>query len=190
MTREKRSEAVLRGASDCLHYEIEMLTTLARELSTGIAGQVVIHNALVESFVIHARVLLYFLYAECPRPDDVIAKDFLPAPDEWAKIRSPKTELLQTVHRRVGKEAAHLTYARLQVTPETKGWEFLQIEKDIGTALSRFLEMVPKSLLGPCYGALKKQWAAANKEHASPAHGAPCKAVVSQPVRVRLWLRR
>ena len=147
MTREKRSEAVLRGASDCLHYEIEMLTTLARELSTGIAGQVVIHN-------------------ECPRPDDVIAEDFLPAPDEWAKIRSPKTELLKTIHKRVGKEAAHLTYARLHVTPETKGWAFLQIEKDIGAALSRFLEVAPKSLLGPRCGELKKQWADANKERA------------------------
>jgi len=143
-----------------------MLTTLARGLSAGIAGQGVINNALVESFVIHARALLYFLYAESPHPDDVIAEDFLPAPDEWAKIRSPKTELPKTTHKSVGKEAAHLTYARLHVTPETKGWAFLQIEEDIGTALSRFLEVVPKSLLGPRWGELKKQWADANKERA------------------------
>jgi len=32
------------------------------------------NNAFIESFVIHARVLLDFFYPFNPRPDDVIAK--------------------------------------------------------------------------------------------------------------------
>lgn len=164
MKRKKRNEDELRGASDCLYYEIWMLKTLARAQSTGIAGKSVINNALLESFVIHARVLLAFLYAEKPRPDDVIAEDFLPSPDEWPKIRLPKTELLKTIHRRVGKEAAHLTYARLDVTPETKPWAFLQIAEDINAAFNRFLETVPKSLLGSRWEECKKQWEKANEK--------------------------
>jgi hypothetical protein len=40
-------------------------------------------NLTLESFVIHARALLQFLYAETPRPDDVIAEDFFEDPSAW-----------------------------------------------------------------------------------------------------------
>jgi hypothetical protein len=140
-----------------------MLTTIARGKSTGIAGKGVINNALLESFVIHARALLDFLYAERPRSDDVIAEDFLSSPNDWPKIRPPKTDLLKTIHRRVGKEAAHLTYARLDVTQETKLWAFLQIAEDITIVFDQFLEIVPKSLLGSRWEKLKIQWAKANE---------------------------
>lgn len=164
MRRKKRSKDELRGASDCLHYEIWMLTTLARAQSTGIAGNSPLNNALLESFVIHVRVLLDFLYAERPRSDDVIAEDFLPCPDEWSSIRPPKTELLETIRRRVGKEAAHLTYARLDVTPETKGWEFLAIAEDISRAFNQFMQVVPKELLGSRWERMKSIWAGAGEE--------------------------
>ena len=147
--REKRTPEVLRKASKHLHYEFRMLTSSARGLASGITGKGVIHNALLEAFTIHARVLLKFLYDENPRADDVVADDFFPTSQEWKEVRPKMTEILEKVHRRVGKEVAHLTYARQDVTPETKGWHYLQILNDIEVSFNEFLRIVPEELLGP-----------------------------------------
>ena len=118
-------------------------------MASGIAGEGVINNAFIESFTIHARGLLYFLYAGNPKSDDVIVDDFFPTSLKWKKARPGKTKILKKVHKRVAKEVAHLTYDRQDVTPEMKGWPFLQIAKDIKVALNEFLRIVPEELLGP-----------------------------------------
>ena len=149
MKRKKRKVSELTRASNSLYYEIWMLLNLGRIMSVGIGREsVFINNALVESFMIHARVMLEFLYAENPRKDDIVAEDFLPDTEQWQDIRIPKTELLETVHNRVSKEAVHLTYARLEQTPETKQWAFLQIAEDFELVFDQFLELVPTYLLG------------------------------------------
>ena len=125
-----------------------MLTSLANGIGSGVAGQGPIANALLESFVIHVRAVMDFLYNDSPQPDDVIAEDYFTSPDEWRKVRPDLTELLKSSKRRAGKEVAHLTYARLDVTPETKPWAFIQIANEISSIINIFLQHVPKSKLG------------------------------------------
>jgi hypothetical protein len=151
MSRKIRTESKLKEASDHLHYEIWMLTSLAHGIGTGIAGQGPIANALLESFVVHVRALMDFLYNDNLKPDDVIAEDYFGNADEWKNIRPALSESLKQAKRRAGKEVAHLTYARLDVTPETKPWRFVDIANEIAAILNIFLENVPKSNLG-------KQW--------------------------------
>jgi hypothetical protein len=148
MSRKTRTESELKEASDHLHYEIWMLTSLAHGIGTGIAGQGPIANALLESFVVHVRALMDFLYNDDPRPDDVIAEDYFGNADQWRKLRPVISESLKHAKRRAGKEVAHLTYARLDVTPETKPWRFVDIANEIAAVLNIFLENVPKSKLG------------------------------------------
>ena len=50
-----------------------MFERLVQVMSSGIAGISIINNALLESFGIHLRVLIWFFYAENPHLDDVIA---------------------------------------------------------------------------------------------------------------------
>ena len=128
-----------------------MLTSLAHGIGTGIAGQGPIANALLESFVVHVRALMDFLYNDNPKPDDVIAEDYFENVEEWKQLRPELSETLKQAKRRAGKEVAHLTYARLDVTPETKPWRFVDIANEIAAVLNIFLENVPKSKLG-------KQW--------------------------------
>jgi hypothetical protein len=135
-------------ASDHLHYEFWMLMSVARGLATGITGDSVINNALLESFTMHSRVLLDFLYSESPRQDDVVAEDFFDGPDAWSALRPEKPSTLNMVHKRVGKEIAHLTYARQDVTPETKGWLFIEIANEIAGVFQVFLDNVDRDLLG------------------------------------------
>jgi hypothetical protein len=148
MARKKRSQETLRNVSNHLLYEIWMLESLAQAMASGVFGQGVLNNAVLESFTLHTRILLDFLYAkEAPRSDDVIAEDFFQDPEQWKSVRPEKSETLNMIHTRVGKEVAHLTYARLKVTPEAKQWPFLQIANELRAVFNKFLEIVPKELL-------------------------------------------
>jgi hypothetical protein len=147
MPRTKRTPAQLREASAHLHYELWMFATLARALATGVFGQGAVNNAVLESFTIHARVLLDFLFADKPRSDDIIAEDFFAEPEEWAVLRGVMPPALVEVNRRVGKEVAHLTYSRLEVTPSEKSWQFLEIASDMENVMARFCNHVSPEYL-------------------------------------------
>jgi hypothetical protein len=148
MTRKKRTEEQLQVASNHLFYEVWMLEVLTQAMASGIAGEGPMNNALLESFTIHARALLDFLYAENPKADDVIAEDYFADPGQWVSMRAAKTPTLQTVHRRVGKEIAHLTYARQEVAPEMKAWPFVQIGQEIKFICDLFLRSIPENMIG------------------------------------------
>jgi len=110
-----------------------MLVGAARLLMLGDAiPEEIIRNALLESFTLHARALVHFFFPSNPWGDDVLAADFFPSPDVWERIRGRMAPVLAKVSPRVGKEVAHLTYARLDVTPEAKRWPVA----DIATALA------------------------------------------------------
>ena len=148
MARTTRKLEELQESSNHLHYEVRMFTSLANGLASGVAGQGPIANALLESFVIHVRSIMDFLYAERPQSDDVIAEDFFPSPEQWTKFRPALSEALSQAKRRAGKEVAHLTYARLDVTPETKPWRFIEIANEIMAVMDIFLKNLPKEKLG------------------------------------------
>ncbi len=147
MTRQIRTDQELQEASEHLHYEFWMLTSLAKALGSGIASQGWLTNALLESFVIHFCGLLDFLYAERSKPDDVIAADYF-SPGEWEKLKPPLSESLKKARGRAHKEVAHLTYERLNVTPEKKPWALISIANEIQIVMNVFLEHVPKHRLG------------------------------------------
>jgi hypothetical protein len=151
--RGPRNAAELRQASDHLYYEIWMLMSLARIMLTGEYEKAPISNALLESFTIHTRALLDFFYSVNPWEDDVIAEDFFRDPIEWLDLRPEMTNELMKVNRRVGKEVAHLTYARQNITPEEKQWYFMQIANDMSIVILEFLKHLPRDLLGPRWNA-------------------------------------
>ena len=157
MNRKQRSQDELQYASDHLYYEIGMFTNLAHGLASGMSGESVINNALLESYTIHARILLDFLYAERPKADDVIAEDFFDDPAKWRNAMPQKSEKVQFAHRRVGKEVAHLTYARQDVTPETKPWPFIEIANEVNAVFAQFLHIVSLALLGSRWDGYKAE---------------------------------
>ncbi len=143
---QKRKNEELSEASDHLYYEINMLRALANAMASGMVTQGWLNNALLESFVIHCRGLLDFIYNDKPRKDDIVAQDYFNEGD-WQNIRPPITPVLEKAKKRAGKEIAHLTYARLKVTPESKPWEFVEIANEVNSVLTVFLENVSSSKL-------------------------------------------
>lgn len=146
--RQKRTLEKLYDTSIPLNYEFRMFKTLTQGMASDVFGQGAINNAVLESFTLHARIMLDFLYATNKvQEDDVIAEDYFDNPSQWKGVRPSKTENLEIIHRRVGKEIAHLSYARLEITNEEKSWPFIKIYEDINNAFDAFLKNVAENRL-------------------------------------------
>lgn len=151
MARNERSDKELRDVSNHLWYELEMLnatTWILANAGFGPNDQGLIReirNALLECFCIHSRNLLEFFYSAKPKNDAVIAEDFFDKKSEWLDKRPPRSKSLKEAHVRAHKEVAHLTYARLSVTPGKKPWAFINIAQEISEVFKTFYRLVPTS---------------------------------------------
>lgn len=141
MSRNHISQDQLQKiAFEHISYEIEMFEyagdqLLKGDLSTGDK------NAMLETFLLHARCLYDFLYPPKElRIDDVLADDFFDNPDKLRSKIPPKLSISSYLKSRTGKEIAHLTYGRLNVTPEEKQWRVDEVHNQIGEAMVIFFE--------------------------------------------------
>ena len=147
--RPKRSLEDLNATLKHLDHEVWMVKRTAEFLFGNKANpanetSAVIHNALLESSLIHARNLVDFLYPENSRDNDVVAYDFFgDSSAAYRKNREPQTKLLKMVPRRVNKEVAHLTYDRLGKAPEQKAWPAMKIAVEIDARVDDFKWMLP-----------------------------------------------
>ena len=141
---KKRTTKELKGGLQQLTYEFNMLNSLAYILAFDRNAQGVIHNALLESFLIHARTLIDFFYDECPYPDDIIAAHFL-AKEKWESIRLEKSQLLGNVVKNANKYLAHITYTRLQ---GKISWPYMKIANEIEAIKNIFWKHLPKEFSG------------------------------------------
>lgn len=148
MTKRKRNIDELREASNHLRYEFDMLMLTARTMFSGVLGQGALNNATLESFVIHVRNLIYFLYAAKPKQDHVIADDYFDSSDEWTNVRLQKSQDLQKAENRSNKEVTHLSYDRIKITKKMKQWTYVDIANEIAKAFNVFLDKVDKAKLG------------------------------------------
>jgi hypothetical protein len=139
--RQPKSLDRLRKAYTHLQYEFRMLKGSAFRLRTITPNNSPESHAIFESFVIHSRNLLYFLYSNNPRDTDIIAEDFIPA-SRWRAERPQESSVLKRAHERASKEVAHLTWNRLGIDYKTADWPITEIAKDIIAAYDMFAELV------------------------------------------------
>ena len=164
--RLPRSERELRAAAYDLYYEFWMFAKLANGLAVGILGKGIINNAVLESFCVHARAILDFLYNDDPADNELSALDFVPKATDWIRARPGKSAALKEMEvdlrHRVAKEIGRLTYDRHEGAPERKPWPFMRIAKEVSAALDAFLEIAPEHLLGPRWQEVKQQRKSSN----------------------------
>ncbi|MFZ1240171.1 MAG: hypothetical protein WAV74_12730 [Anaerolineae bacterium] len=149
MGQARRQPEELIAASQHLLYEFWMLNSLGRGMASAVLGQGPLNNAVLESFAIHARVMLGFLYEGKRYPDDVVAGDYFDDPNDWVKVRPSIPEALIPVQKRANKEVAHLSYKRLGIADEARLWRFIDIAAAIGSIMAVFLRHVPAERLHP-----------------------------------------
>ncbi len=163
MPRSTRTDDKLVSASEHLCYEIEMLLGTKNALASRLCQNGILANALIESFTLHARVLLAFLYPETElRKDDVVAEHYV---EDWNSKRPRMPKSLNHIRGRVGKEVAHLTYGRLGITDEAKQWNIEELAQELCALFRNFLERAPENKL--CRQLLKQKKCIEKKEHSS-----------------------
>lgn len=93
-------------------------------------------NSDIESFAIHCRALIDFLYDK-KKPRTYVAKDFFEDSGTWSAKRPAKTDRLRSIPKRASTEVAHLSYDRSQPAPP---WDYGGIWEDLSEALRVFVE--------------------------------------------------
>ena len=84
----RRSNQELVEALEHLRYEYSMLFAVAEALSSSLALNRLLKNALLESSAIHFRSLVDFLYRPAnARSDDMAAEDFFADQAQWGEAR-------------------------------------------------------------------------------------------------------
>jgi len=147
--RLKRSDKELNSISKELFGELNLLIYAAISLSR--VKDELIRIVLLDSFAIHARSLLDFLYAREYKieryPTTVIAEDFFDKPEDWRTIRPIETQILKNVLNKVNTQIAHLKFERLLLEDREREIGFRQITKEITSVFKKFLDNVSESKL-------------------------------------------
>lgn len=137
-----------------LWYEIDMLfETISALTSKEYEDNRILHNSLVESFVIHARNLYEFLTVKKSSWEDiVIAKNFCDDPMIWGPVSKRWRQEAQssTKHfdaERANRAVAHLSKDRLayKAVNESKKWNCVTIGRKLLSMLKIFLNHASSS---------------------------------------------
>jgi hypothetical protein len=147
-----RSDEDLVKIQQHLDYEVEMLSSTAIMLrdyprvNSENPEQQCAHYGLLEAFLIHARVLIDFLYRHSSRCDeDVFAHHFVQNPDQWISGHPKPPADLEEVKKQVGKRVAHLSYARAR--PGFSEWRFVEIAERVLSDLNEWTKQAPEGKL-------------------------------------------
>jgi hypothetical protein len=146
MTRRQRPsvERLRDFADEHLLYEGGMLYEVTGKLmNRHHEDDPIVENALLESLGVHSRCLIDFLWLDKPmKGTDAIARDWI---EDW---EAPEmSERLSKVKDRVGMEMVHLSYNRLDIPEDEKGWQVLGIGPEILGAFGKFAVEVSEELV-------------------------------------------
>ena len=140
----------LKGSVDHLKYEIEMLKETSHALSDALNLDWEVNNALIESFVIHARGLITFLYYQPKKDDDVMASDYFDG-GKWNEKIGSMPGILDSTLTRANKEVAHITTFRIGKRLVDKKWDHPKLTKEIFSKFKIFFDHVSESNMPPGY---------------------------------------
>lgn len=146
--RQAISRKDFLSLSGDLAYEIWMLDCLRDALATQRRIPAWLNNSIVESFAIHARVLLEFFYGHGKKPTDARATDFIDPLVLRANPRPKESPRLLRVRSRAGFQVSHLSYLRTNVKSEEKNWDYSDIWADINDLVNWFTLTATPDLFG------------------------------------------
>jgi hypothetical protein len=149
------TEAERYQLSEHLQYDIQMTFDLAHVLNLrfqtppATALDLLVNNALVESFVARARSLVEFFWHDRRKQEDALAADYFP-PGEWKRMRPARPQRLgRLVTAKVGWGAMHLTYRRARSTPADKQWMGVEMCAALEPTVRLFIDNVDASQFDP-----------------------------------------
>jgi hypothetical protein len=160
INRTARNQADLKADSGTVRYDVDMLIEAAgRCVEAERRKDVVGMNMAVESFAIHCRAVIQFLFGHLewierpgpvqerfppPRPTDVFAHDYYA---DWRHDCPAPSQMLGDSKWRADKHVAHLTTDRRGINQEGTGiesvWDIRACVNELGTVMALFLARAP-----------------------------------------------
>jgi hypothetical protein len=164
------SEADLCSDSKTLKYEFEHLFGTATFLSIADSPYPpIVKNALVESFAIHCRAVVFFFFGHDAANDagkwcktDVVAADFFDTDAEWSKYCPKMAQVLKDAKPKADKEVAHITIQRREVNQDggkQSWWLVGEIVVELRKVFAAFLNAAPERFFAPGVRAMLTQLA-------------------------------
>jgi hypothetical protein len=103
-------------------------------------------NAFLESFVIHARLIINFLFpnSKSQYNDDVNVDDFIKTDGIWKTKYKEIPDYLKKIQTPINKSTAHLTYYRID---KKQKWDISKISKELGIILKEFFYEIDEDAL-------------------------------------------
>lgn len=159
--RVKRTVEELNSALEHYEYELAMFYCMADGLGAQVARNSLLENAMLESLLVHTRILHEMFYPVRPQKNTVIAQDY---PGDWDSIKPPEPPEFQNAavlrgstgsknpHQAqapmrlkdyINKEIVHLTYDRIAV--KQKGWLFKRIVELMFEPIGRFADLLAEA---------------------------------------------
>ena len=141
---------LLQYADSHISYELNMLIwasgLLAPLFTFKTTGHLAwtVNNATLNSYSMHARNLIDFLYSRSlgkDFPTDIILQDYIG--EEAAKNLPPSDPLLQAAKTKADKQVAHLTLERIEYEQVGKEWHFVDIALAIASAFKSVAPFFP-----------------------------------------------
>ena len=123
--------------------ELETLQSLAELLASTSDENVVIQKMRLESFLIHASLLIDFLYNDKRKAKDIRAINFFNSPKQWKSLRPNKSRLLALVAPAANKHLENPSSEALQKIME---WPFQSIANSIERVMAIFLDNIHEEL--------------------------------------------
>ncbi len=139
---------LIEFSGEHLYYEIRMLYGVSDTLKKG-TSNIYIYNALLESFVVHASIILDFFYKPQLKKDDAKASHYMADVKKWMAVLPQQDKDFLEFYQKRNKRVMHLSYQRLEVNPEEKKWDSLKITKRIRKIVKLFLDHANPELLHP-----------------------------------------
>ncbi len=139
-------------AEQHIQYEYDMLLWSSRILGVfrvkpfGYISHT-IHDALLNTFAIHSRNLLGFLFdgpRNALRDNSISIENYIDI-TTLDEIRPPISDSIDLVFKKAGKQVAHLTTERIEYEAsfDEKAWHFVGILKEIMNLLSIIVPHIP-----------------------------------------------
>ena len=137
-----------RDASEHVLYEIEMFCSIAAYLELGAVDDavrklphdgLVVRNAMIEAFQLHARQLLDLFTGKDSR--DMSAPDFTTA--KWSQLK--RSQRRRADWERFSQRVAHLSLSRAKFTAQQQRVHSRRIRRDLGADIQRFLDAVDEN---------------------------------------------
>jgi hypothetical protein len=141
-------EKLIEFSGEHLYYEIWMLYGVTEKLLKGGQDEYVF-NALLESFVIHASIIIDFFYRPQVYGADARAIHYIADRKKWKESLPSYQRYFKKFHTKRNKEVVHLSFNRLEVRPEERPWNARQIIKQIRKIVDLFLDQADPRLLHP-----------------------------------------